>query len=467
MSRKHTPGAVPTGEPARPLSPLERWYWICDQLSPLNVVGHTRLHGALDPDTARRALSSLQARHPLLRVAIEAEADGTRPRFRPAPDRPIPLRTVRVPADAPEPDADAHWEREVNAHELVTAVNSTAGPLARALLVTRTGVDGAPDTHDLVLTLSHVIADGTTVLTLARQWIELAAAVLAAGDAEPPAVSTLRTLPPPEGLLPAGHRGAAGLRKVIGQQLAERDLAKKLAPRRFEPTERVPFDRRVTQLLTRSITGEDLAALIEACKREQTTVHGALTAAMALAAAKDAGDEPGPFTIGSPITFREALDPVVREDEVGTYVATVPSIVDHRPGAPLWPIARSVARDLSRRRRHGEHLTSVASLGPVAPKSVAKSERFLTFMQEKGPITLCVSNVGRFDFPDEVGPWRVTRAEFVAGLSVNAYYCASITTAHDRLSWNFTHVEGAVDADRALRLADASVEALLAAVKSS
>ncbi|MET9934426.1 hypothetical protein [Streptomyces sp. NPDC006324] len=103
----------------------------------------------------------------------------------------------------------------------------------------------------------------------------------------------------------------------------------------------------------------------------------------------------------------------------------------------------------------------------MAPKSVAKSERFLRFMEEKGPITLCVSNVGRYDFPDTVGPWRVTSAEFVAGLSVNASYCAAITTAHGRLAWNFTHVEGAVPANRAERLAAASLEAVRDAVKQS
>ncbi|MEU0235894.1 MULTISPECIES: short-chain dehydrogenase [unclassified Streptomyces] len=460
-----------TTEADRPLSPLERWYWICDQISPLNVISHARLHGPFDAGLAARALAALQSRHPLLRSAITADAQGRKPRFRPAPGREVPLRTVTAPAgpDGGGDGAEA-WEREVNTYELVTAVNWRTGPLARALVVTRPGGDGVPDVHDLVLTVPHCIADGTTVLTLMRQWVELAGELAAheSRSAErAPRTGSLRVLPAPEQLLPAGHRGLAGLRKVVGQQIADQGTARRIKPRRFEPTSRVPFESRVTQLLGRSLPADELAELVAACKREQATVHGALAAAMATAAAQDAGDRPGPLVIGSPITFRDALVPRVTEDEIGTYVATVPSIVDYRPGAPLWPMARTISRDLARRRRRGEHLTAVATLGPVAPKSVAKSERFLRFMEEKGPITLCVSNVGRYDFPDTVGPWRVTSAEFVAGLSVNASYCAAITTAHGRLAWNFTHVEGAVPANRAERLAAASLEAVRDAVKQS
>ncbi|MFJ3980173.1 short-chain dehydrogenase [Streptomyces sp. NPDC090021] len=456
-------------EADRSLSPLERWYWICDQLSPLNVISHARLHGPFDAELAARALTALQRRHPLLRASITADAQGRKPRFRPAPGREIPLRTVAVSAESG--GAGEHWEREVNAYELVTAVNWRTGPLARALVVTRPGSGGAPDVHDLVLTLPHCIADGTTVLTLIRQWIELAAEIASYEEGSgvgrsTPGVRSLRLLPAPEKLLPAGHRGLGGARKVVAQQIADQGAAKRIQPRRFEPTTRVPFEERVTQLLPRSLPGDQLAELAAACKREQTTVHGALAAALATAAAQDAGDRPGPLVIGSPITFRDALEPRVGEDEIGTYVATVPTVVDYRPGAPLWPMARAISRDLARRRRRGEHLTAVATLGPVAPKSVAKSQRFLRFMEEKGPITLCVSNVGRYEFPDAVGPWQVSSAEFIAGLSVNAYYCAAINTSHGRLAWNFTHVEGAVSAERAERLAAASLEAVLAAAKS-
>jgi hypothetical protein len=451
-------------EADRPLSPLERWYWIVDQISPLNVISHARVYGSLSEELLAQALDALQRRHPLLRVTIRADATGRNPRFVPGRGNPIPLRMVTAGGTA-EAAAGDRWEQELNDHELVTPVDWHKGPLARAVVLSApAAAPGAQDVHDLVLTLPHCIADGTTVLTLLRQWIELAAGI-EAGDpgTEGAAIRSERALPAPESLLPADHRGLSGIRRIVAQQFADQGAARKLKPRRMEATRRVPFRERTTRLLHRSLSAEQLADLVEACRREQTTVHGALAAAMVSAVAEDAGAAAGPVMIGSPITFRTALFPPVTETEIGTYVATVPSLVDYRPGASLWPMARTISRDLVRRRQRGEHLTAVATLGLVAPKSVAKSARFLRFMEEKGPITLCISNIGRYDFPGVIGPWQVSSAEFVAGLSVNALYCATVNTSHGRMAWNFTHVDGAVPTDRAERIAAGSLDAVLAA----
>ncbi|MBW6135478.1 hypothetical protein KZ847_35375, partial [Pseudomonas aeruginosa] len=55
----------------RPLSAVERWYWLSDQFSALNVISRVRVHGRLSIDDLRRGLDALQARHPLLRARIE------------------------------------------------------------------------------------------------------------------------------------------------------------------------------------------------------------------------------------------------------------------------------------------------------------------------------------------------------------------------------------------------------------
>ncbi|MCU9236191.1 hypothetical protein OE399_22840, partial [Pseudomonas aeruginosa] len=55
----------------RPLSAVERWYWLSDQFSALNVISRVRVHGRLSIDDLRRGLDALQARHPLLRGRVE------------------------------------------------------------------------------------------------------------------------------------------------------------------------------------------------------------------------------------------------------------------------------------------------------------------------------------------------------------------------------------------------------------
>ncbi|MBF8685558.1 hypothetical protein IRZ46_21915, partial [Pseudomonas aeruginosa] len=63
----------------RPLSAVERWYWLSDQFSALNVISRVRVHGRLSIDDLRRGLDALQARHPLLRARLgPAGGGGTR-----------------------------------------------------------------------------------------------------------------------------------------------------------------------------------------------------------------------------------------------------------------------------------------------------------------------------------------------------------------------------------------------------
>ncbi|MBH4306706.1 hypothetical protein I5M48_30905, partial [Pseudomonas aeruginosa] len=71
----------------RPLSAVERWYWLSDQFSALNVISRVRVHGRLSIDDLRRGLDALQARHPLLRARVGAEGPGAprRGAQRPAP----------------------------------------------------------------------------------------------------------------------------------------------------------------------------------------------------------------------------------------------------------------------------------------------------------------------------------------------------------------------------------------------
>ncbi|MBH9369521.1 hypothetical protein I5K79_27310, partial [Pseudomonas aeruginosa] len=60
----------------RPLSAVERWYWLSDQFSALNVISRVRVHGRLSIDDLRRGLAALQARHPLLRGGGGAAGGG-------------------------------------------------------------------------------------------------------------------------------------------------------------------------------------------------------------------------------------------------------------------------------------------------------------------------------------------------------------------------------------------------------
>ncbi|WP_349294363.1 FAD-dependent monooxygenase [Streptomyces sp. HU2014] len=454
---------VPAPEPRvrRPLSPLERWYWTADRTSPLSGVIRARLHGPAPLPLLRRALDVVQARHPLLRVAITGDEAGAEPAFRPLTGRQIPLRHILVSPE--DPSADTRWEREIEEHELAEGIDWRRGPLVRATVITwETAADDPEAVHDLLLTASHCVADGMTGLAVLKEWIGTAA-LLAAG--EEPSRASLRALPAAEDLLPARHRGTEGAARLTDMLERDEREAARLRPRRVVADEPVPFEQRRTRWVRRSLDARQLEALTRACKRHGTTVHGALAAAMVTAVAREAGTTgPAYFSIGSPVDFRAELEPAVSPGEAGSYAATLPSRVLHRPDGPLWPMAKDVVRELAERRRREEHLAMVNLLDRVGPRSSADGESFMRYMDERGPLNLCLSNLGRYDFPDLAGPWRVSGTQVVAAVSVTGAVVATAVTGHGRLAWNFSYVDGLVPAARARRLADESVRVVLSAL---
>ncbi|MFJ6124085.1 FAD-dependent monooxygenase [Streptomyces griseoviridis] len=461
--------ATLAAEPARvrrELSPLERLYWIADRTSPLNVVARVRVRAdgaSLPLSLHRRALDVLQLRHPLLRVAITDDGTGAHPAFTPLDGTQIPLRHVsRNPLDA---DGDTRWQREIDDRELAESVDWRAGPLLRALVVTSVGEggEGGEDTvHDLVLTAAHTVADGKTCLSLLREWIEIVA-LLDTGAA--PDVTSRRALPATDDLLPRRHRGAAGVAGFDALMRREQRASARRPARRIAADRQVPFGQRRTRAVHRTLDAAQLESLVRAAWRHGASVHGALAAALVTAVARDAGTTSGAdFSIGSPVDFRDDLRPPVALDEVGTYVATVPTRVRYEPGGSLWPMAREISRDLVRRRARQDHLATISLPRRTGPGSLADSASFMRFMDEKGPVNLCLSNVGRYPFPDRVGRLRVDGAQFLTGVSVMGALVAAVTTCHGRLAWNFSHIDGLIPAARARRVADDAVRTLLAAL---
>ncbi|OVZ35872.1 hypothetical protein CDO43_40040, partial [Pseudomonas aeruginosa] len=87
----------------------------------------------------------------------------------------------------------------------------------------------------------------------------------------------------------------------------------------------MPLEARRTRLLHRELDGAQLEQLQRRAREHGTTVHGALTAALAIAAGHDHQRRPSHIAIGSPIDFPDELAPPQPADERGTYVATVPA----------------------------------------------------------------------------------------------------------------------------------------------
>jgi NRPS condensation-like uncharacterized protein len=437
-------------EVRRALRPTEKCYWIADQMSPTNVVARVHLRGHITVGLLDRAAAALVAEHPLLRVSITTDADGTNPAFMPSTGA-TPIR--RVNGD------DLEWERQVDQHEVDTPLDSQRGPLVRIVDV---ALDSSDEAHDLLLTVSHIIADGTTALSLLRRLVEHAdrLSVVACVD---DVVKSRPVVGAPEELLPARYRGVRGMATFAAFGLADLLAATMARPRQLVPESIVGPQRR-TRFVRRMLSSTQLDTLTRRCRAEGVTVHGALAAAMAMAIGPAAAQrDSGRICIGSAINVRGELCPPVSADEVGAYASIAQSILRFGRHHDLWSIARQVNRSVGRRRRFGQHLAVLYAMRFICPASVAKSSRVFGLVERHGPLNVCITNIGHYAFPARIGEWRLSGAQLVGSVSVGGFV-AIVNSSHDQLFWNFLYIDGVVSDRSAQRFADGCVQTLLSAI---
>jgi NRPS condensation-like uncharacterized protein len=444
-------GSGADSEVRRPLRPTEKWFWIADQVSPVTGVARVRLRGHLAAGLLERAAAALTAEYPMLRVSITSDSRGRCPAFV-ASTRPTPIR--RVHGD------DREWERQVEEHEMGTPLDWRRGPLIRIVDVE---LDSPDEAHDLLLAVSHIIADGLTALSLLHKLVEHAHRLTVSQGED--VVESRPVVDAPDDLLPARHRGVRGVVTIAATQVADRLTAVATRRRRLEPETIVPASQRKTRLLRRTLTSTQLDALSQRCRAEDVTVHCALTAAMAMVIGPTvAQKDSGRICIGSPINIRRELEPPVAADEVGAYVTMSQAILSFGGDGDLWSVARQVTRSARRRSRRRQDLALVYAMRFLCPASVGKSPKVFRLIDRHGPGNVCISNMGRYDFPAGIGEWRLSGAQLAANLSISGYFVAIINTSHGELFWNFFYTDRAVTKRTAQRFADGCVQTLLDAI---
>jgi hypothetical protein len=434
--------AAPWG---RPLGMGERFAWLSDRAEPFHFHVWAELEGAVDAGALAVALERAQRRHPLLRAAIEPRAGATAAFV--AAHGPVPLRVAHVPADA------RHRERE---RDLRAAVPAGPGPAARCTLL-RHGGDGST----LLLTLHHAFGDGRGAAVVLGELLRGLAPGSGAGG--PPLPEPFP--PPAEALLPRHARGVRGLAAcAAGLAAAE---AGRLAHGRPSFPGGTGGGGEGPRLVDRRVPGA--GALVRRARREGVTVHAALLAALARAAADDRGSGGARLLTGSPVDVRTPAGPAAGTLFLAVGMAVVP--VDVRPGAGFWDTAREAGGRLSAAVAAGRHLTDTAGAVRLAlalaaraggPGAAARRLSGLLWPAYRRSPVLGASNLGALDGVLSGGPCRVAAAG-AAGTLCASDLATFAATAGGVLAWTFVARGTAYAPGEAERFADRAVALLVRA----
>jgi hypothetical protein len=356
--------------------------------TPFTSVFTIKLLGTLNEEQLRRALRTLQAKHPLLRCVVEC-LDG-RPHFalqdRPAP---IPLRIV-------ERRGEDDWQNHVR-REWTVPFCAGRGPMARFVWLR-----GA-HASELILMAHHSICDGQSGMTLLEECLR------ACDDPEPvtpewesPEWESFDPLKTMEDLVPAFLRQDRRFQRRVHWKMRLLRLGlllkRKNAGRTRTPVadEQMYFQRWKLDAIT-SLT------IMDRCKAEGVTVLAASTAAF-LQAFREVRGVAALRKAYTMVNVRRFL-PQLKPDALFGIAPGIELSLKRVPRGELtdagfWECARSIKADITRRidrlgARLYEYLVGLESLHDKYDRLVGDTESAPAVRH------LTLSNMGRLDLPTQ------------------------------------------------------------------
>ena len=354
---------------ARPLGGSERFFWLTDQHRPVHFATAAHIEGRTTLPGWGAALDAVQGRHPLFSVAIETR-DSNAPHFRTVRDARIPMRIVRAPTLS-------NWSSEM-AWELATPFHAEQAPLVRSLLM------HGEEESVFILSAHHAIADGLSAAFVIRDLLR------ALGG------ETLEALPP----VPAQE-------PLVYMSQQARDDAENFAvlepPQQGRPVTFRRLDSWPTIDAVR-LTPELTRMLVERARKEGTTVHGALCAALVLAGREASRDwDSNPVRILSPFSLRKQLG--VGED-CGLFVWASCITMPVTPVAELWEMARYAKSTLAGKQPLERVAMEMQGLGQAVESGIDVAGATQVLAQGF-PCELLLTNLGNLPIQFETGALKL------------------------------------------------------------
>jgi Condensation domain len=371
------------------LSPIEAAFWRVEKnfAGAYRAVVLFRLDGCIQAGPLAAALRHLQYRHPKLRAMVAQADDGRlRYQFEPEPP-PIPFEITDYA------EHDLPWREETR--RLLERGFPEAGPLA-AVAILRCPTRA---TSDLLVMVHHAIADGLSAIMLVDDLLTEYARAEARVD-----------LPPRPALQPvtAFRAKSSGgwlsrlwlLRRFMRLQRADRRSVR-------TPLPQAPGILPQSQWMHWVFSREDTHRLVRRCRKERTSLGGALVAAVCCGLMDCLPVGVGFFKCQFPLNVRESLEALagrVTPEDLGCFVSIMNELYEVPRPPSFWSLARRAHQALQAFTRHGGpsfgyNMAAVASTGlfeRAVPRLMASPHR----------VTLLANNYGVLNVRDAYGSLR-------------------------------------------------------------
>lgn len=413
----------------------------------MNFVVFAERDGFLLPTRIRETLNALQSEQGLLRVRIDwDDLDGLR--FAECGDNEIPLICHRYVAD--------QWMGVIEA-ELSASYPAGASPLARCLYLE------ADDAEQSVLAMCfhHAIADGRSGVELLRRLLDgIAAPESQPRSANAPALPMYQAFPPQWRW--ADNPDAADA--LADELMADYKRLGRFTPLEWHVVQGIEKEGgRQPRFIRRELHVDASSRLLERCRTEATSVHGAICAAQLMAQHRLTA-KPGSTVqfLACPVDMRPQLEPAPPVAQLGLNVSIVSSPFEVNEDTTLCSLAREIMAQTRRQLARGEGHLFFSLYGleeiPIGP---SRQSGFTKAVLSSWQNTM-VSNVGRIE--SMVSDTTVRRISFALCPMPYQTLFNAVSTYGDRLIMNLGFDQARLAASTAEAIADTMTEMLTQSV---
>lgn len=428
----------------RKLGIAEKVIWLIDRESRFSFLTHVEVCGEVPDSLLRKALDTVQLRHPLLRARI-VRKKWSNAYFDFTDVAPIGLRFISAPKN--------NWLKEAE-FELQSPFPISDGPLCRCVLIRHEA-----NSSTLILSFHHAIGDAMSGVYMARDLILTLSCLL---NKKEPCLPHLPITQAMEYYFPNWAKSFRGIFKnqlfLLYLILNRLRFGKPFLPKHEQW---VPPSQRIPHIASRTLDPDFVNTLIHQARMRQTTVHGALSSAFIIALAEDENlNECQSFFLGSDIDLRGNLVPPIGDD-IGFFISGILTISRAGQSSNFWELAQQIRSLIMKRIESGDHFTGAHGLIRVTNflyslfgTGKLASRIYANHIDRTNPGMIVLSNVGDVSFNQDFTPLKIKTLGFASSFSCTSTLGLHVATLNGILTMNFVAMKPLYFNEKIQRIAE-------------
>lgn len=401
------------------------------------IVNVVYLEGILTPDIVQQSLKLVQQRHPMLQVYIVESEDGLY--FQSTGITEIPLQVIYK--------QDENEAIKIAEKEIHTKFTPGKNPLCRLTLLYS---HQHQNTCEIIITFHHGIVDGISCMRFIDDLLFYYQKINEGENISQ--VESLEFIPPIETLV---NYNIPSQNQRENHQVANEQPT---LPPQLVIEHQASASERLTRMLPRMLSQEKTKILIDKCKQEKTTVHGAMCAAMLFAAGKLLSiDTQVNFSYGLPVNLRKYCEPEITDQNLGCFISALGFNQLVEPNKSFWDLARECKSQVHNSLISGVHITRLQqgklrnldmdSMKELVIKSILSKEDTMGRNN-----IFAISNIGKFQFRHQGHKLKVKELYFATPQHIGGdCFWLGVVTLNEQLFGNFIYVQPVIS-DRTAQL---------------